>query len=77
MDRHNESLEEMRERHKRENTKFMKQLRRERRSMFVLLTAWAIYMCILPFTTSPEQILSMLSIVLIFGGQFIYVMGMD
>ena len=68
-----ESLEKRLERQRREHDQFMKQLRRERRSLF----AWAIYMCVLPFVHSPDLILLMLGILMIFYGQFIYVMGMD
>ena len=72
-----ESLEEMRERHKRELTAFRKQLRRERWSLFAFLTAWTLFICILPFTTSPEQIIVMLSIFTLFYLQFVFVMVMD
>ena len=75
--RHNENLKEMRGRMVRENTKFLKQLRRERYSMFALLIAWAIYMCILPFIYSPDLIMLMLGILLLFYGQFLVVMNMD
>ena len=75
--RRNESLEEFQERLDREHAKFLRKLRRERWSMFALLFAWAIYMCILPFIDSPDLILLMLGIFAIFFGQFIFVMGMD
>ncbi|MDE0373986.1 MAG: hypothetical protein OXI73_15785 [Rhodospirillales bacterium] len=74
---HNESLEEMRERMYREHIKFLKQLRRERSSMFALLIAWVIYVCILPFIYSPDLIMLMLGILLLFYGQFLAVMNMD
>ena len=72
-----ESLQQMRERHERELAAFRKQLRRERWSMFTFLFAWMIYVSVLPFIYSPDLIMLMLGILLIFYGQFIFVMGMD
>ena len=72
-----ESLEQMRERHERELAAFRKQLRRERRSLFTFLFAWMIYVSVLPFVHSPDLILFMLGILLLFYGQFVFVMGMD
>ena len=72
-----ESREEMLERMDREHARFLKQLRRERWSMSIMLIAWALYLCILPFTSSPEQIFLLLSIFLVFVAQFIFVMAMD
>ena len=74
---HTESLEEMRERHKRELAAFRKTLRRERYSMFVFLAAWLLYILFLPFTSSPDQIMLLLGILLLFYGQFLVVMLLD
>ena len=75
--RHNECQEEFLERLDREHDKRMKQSRRQWRSLFALVIAWGIYACILPFTTSLEQIMLLFGIFLVFVGQFLYVMGMD
>ena len=75
--RHDENQGEMLERLELEHVKRMKQSRREWRSLFALVIAWGIYSCILPFTTSLDQIMLLLSIFLVFVGQFLYVMGMD
>lgn len=61
----------------REHTRFLKQLRRERCSMFALLIALAIDICILPFVYSPNLIMLMLGILAFFYGQSILVMVMD
>ena len=74
---HDESQEEFLERLDREHDKRMKQSRRQWRSLFALLIACGIYSCILPFTTSLDQIMLLLSIFLVFVGQFLYVMGLD
>lgn len=71
-----ESHEERLDRQRREHEKFMKQLRRERYSMFVLLFGWFLYMCIIPFTTTFDQILLLFSIFLLCVCQFFVVMLM-
>ena len=50
---------------------------RKHRSMFALLIAWAIYVCILPFIYSSDLIMLMLGILLLLYGQFLVVMNMD
>ena len=72
-----ESHDERLERQRREHEKFMKQLRRERYSFFVLLGAWGVYMCVIPFVFSPDRIMLMLGILLLFFGQFLVVMALD
>lgn len=72
--RHDESPQERQQKWDREFIKFRKQLRRERWSMFTLVGAWAVYIVVLPFTTSPEQIILLLSIFALFYLQFLLVM---
>ena len=71
------SLEEMRDRHEREFAAMHKTLRRERWSLFTFLFAWMIYVSILPFVRSPDLIMFMLGILLLFYAQFLVVMLMD
>lgn len=75
--RHDESLEEMRERLDREHAMFFKKLCRERRSLVVLLVGFSLHVSFLPHAASLSHILLFTSIFLIFVGQFIYVMGME
>ena len=71
------SLEVMRERHARELAELEKSYRLKRWSLSGFLTAWALYVLILPFTTSPDQVIVMFSIFVIFLVQFIYVGMLD
>ena len=75
--RRNESLEQMQERLDREHDKFLKYLRRCRWSLIGFLTVWAFYILALPFTTSPEQMIYLLSLFLIAAGQYFYVIEMN
>ncbi len=72
-----ESLEEIRERHARELAEWRRKARRERRSFYAFCAAWFVYVGILPFTTSPGQVIVMLSVFAIFYAQFIFVSLLD
>ena len=69
-----ESLEEIREKHARELAEWLRKARRERRSFYAFCIAWFVYLGIVPFTTSPGQIIPMLVVLLIFYAQYVYFM---
>ena len=61
----------------REHARFLRQLRRERWSLFTFLFAWAVYVCVIPFVYSPDLIMLLLGILALFYGQFLLVMNLD
>ena len=69
-----ESLEVIREVYAREVAEYRRKARRERRSFYVFCSAWFVYVGILPFSTSPDQIIPMLVVLLIFYAQYVYFM---
>lgn len=72
-----ESHEERLERMDLEHARFLKQLRRERWSFFAFMIAATIYISIVPFIRSPDLIMLLLVILLLFYVQFIVVMDLD
>ena len=73
----NESIEEMQERLDREHSKLLKYMRRCNYSLIVFLAVLMFYMIALPFTSSPEQFIYLLSLFLIAAGQYFFVIEMN
>ena len=71
------SLEEIHDRHQRELAAMRKTHRREHWSLSVLFSAWLLFFAVIPFTNSPEQVLLVFGIFLLFYAQFVVVMLMD
>ncbi len=57
-----ESLEEIRERHLHELRALRKRYRRQQWSLYGYLASWQAFICILPFTTSFDQVLLMFAV---------------
>lgn len=74
---HNECREQMQERWDREHARFLKYLRRCRWSLIGFLTVWSFYMLAVPFTTSPQQVIHLLILLLVAAGLYIYVIEME
>ena len=72
-----ESHEEILERMDREHTSFMKRYHRERWSFFAFLIAATIYISIIPFVDSPDLIMLLLGVLLLFYVQSLVVMELD
>ena len=61
----------------REHARFIKRNRRERWSFFTFMIAATIYISIIPFVDSPDLIMLLLGVLLLFYGQFLVVMELD
>ena len=72
-----ESHEEILERMDRELAEWCRKRRRERWSFFTFLIAATIYISIIPFVYSPDLIMLLLGILLLFYVQFLVVMELD
>ena len=73
----NESHEEILERMDREHARFMKQNRRERWSFFIFMIAATTYISIIPFVYSPDLIILLLGVLLLFYVQFLVIFDLD
>ena len=72
-----ESHEEKLARMDREHARFLKRNRRERWSFFAFMIAATIYISIIPFVYSPDLIMLLLVVLLLFYVQFLVVMELE